>query len=508
MLAYVLHCSARGSGAYRLVRSMDGAGLQESLRPAPLKLDGIISGRDALSAKKAVATSSKAAAAAAPAVDSKTPPLLAMLLGGLLLWLLPLAYGSLVSSSPCFTCVVISQVGAYFNVALLVLGLIIALLLYGWKRTLDTGVDCCWMQLCGQDANMQILRAVLWLVDEGPGRAAPSNKQMNRAALARSSEMRVERVEPGRIVFAGSSTFSYWNQMAEDWAPLPTLNVAFGGSSTAQVNAHFGRLVKRQSPAVIVYYCGTNDLLAGLPAVACLEGFKHFVALCRAHPETRMCPIVYLGINTTPLHRLYGEVRRTAIFSANQLVHKFVKSEDTTPGGTSGPAVPPEVLAKILPSADAAAGAAATEGADDGLAHAPLFPEVEAPLGSGTSSSTERQDGMATWHAGMVAGAMAVAESLPAPELGGSAGAESVTIDNPALHESVERAGPNGGQQPPVTSQSAHGPLFFVDLDAADWSDDMSMYLGDGHHLNDAGHSALAELLKPIVQPLWRARTR
>ena len=51
----------------------------------------------------------------------------------------------------------------------------------------------------------------------------------------------------------------------------------------------------------------------GLPAVVCFEGFKEFVRLCRENGETRMCPIIYLGINTTPLHRLYGGTRCEAI---------------------------------------------------------------------------------------------------------------------------------------------------------------------------------------------------
>jgi lysophospholipase L1-like esterase len=137
-----------------------------------------------------------------------------------------------------------------------------------------------------------------------------------------------------------------------------------------------------------------------------------------------------------------------------------------------------------------------------------MFPEVEAPLDACAGSringvsgrETERQDGMATWHAGMVAGARAVADSMAAPAAGaeGAAGPGRTLTTNPAAED---------GPSPPLRSQPTHGPLFFVDLDAARWSNDRSMYLGDGHHLNDAGHTALAELLRPIVEPLWRART-
>ena len=121
---------------------------------------------------------------------------------------------------------------------------------------------------------------------------------------------------------------------------------------------------------------------------------------------------------------------------------------------------------------------------------------------------------MSTWHAGMVAGAMAVAASMPAPapaagpEVVAAEGAGNTLItQNPTAEEQVGRSVAASGLTPPVRPQPTRGPLFFVDLDAASWTSDRSMYLGDGHHLNDAGHSALAELLKPIVEPLWRART-
>ena len=511
---------------------MDSSGLTESLRPAPLQLDGIVSGRDALSAKKGAqsgSSGSSSSSGADTAYESTTPPLASLCLGALLLWLMPTIYQAVASATEsCLLCDIVAQVGIYMLQAVGVLGLLVAVLMHGWLRTLRTGEDCWWLRLCGQSASMQILRVLLWLVDNGPARAGPSNSWMNRAALAKSGEMRADRVEADRIVFVGSSTFTYWNQLAEDWAPLPTLNAAFGGSSTAQVNAHFSRLVKRNRPAVIVYYCGTNNLLAGLPAVSCVDGFKQFVALCREHAETRMCPIVYVGIITTPFHSMFGEVRKAAIFSANELVHKYVKSQDTTPGGTLGPLLPPEALAGVLP----APAPAAAEGA-------PLFPEVEAPLGaaaaatgaaaaaaaasSGGGGGGERQDGMATWHAGMVAGAMAVAESMPAPEpmpdsaAAAGAGAEAgagagltLTIKNPSADSAAgggAAAAVRSGLSPPTTTQPTRGPLFFVDVDSASFSSDLRMFHGDGHHLNNSGHTALAELLKPIVQPLWRART-
>ena len=66
----------------------------------------------------------------------------------------------------------------------------------------------------------------------------PSEK---RAVCRKGTPRRVAR--PAPVVFVGASTFTYWHALAEDWAPHPVANVAFGrgscvafgGSCVAQV---------------------------------------------------------------------------------------------------------------------------------------------------------------------------------------------------------------------------------------------------------------------------------
>ncbi|MEY2878853.1 MAG: hypothetical protein RLZZ15_1233 [Verrucomicrobiota bacterium] len=70
---------------------------------------------------------------------------------------------------------------------------------------------------------------------------------------------------PGGILFVGSSIFRQWTTVAEQMAPLPVLNRAFGGSRTGDQLARFDQLVPRYAPKVIVYYCGSNDLKASPP---------------------------------------------------------------------------------------------------------------------------------------------------------------------------------------------------------------------------------------------------
>lgn len=96
----------------------------------------------------------------------------------------------------------------------------------------------------------------------------------------------------GGILFVGSSIFRQWTNVAEQMAPLPVLNRAFGGSRTGDQLARFAQVVPPYAPKVIVYYCGSNDLKAGAepedPA-AIFARFREFSERVRAaYPDTRL----------------------------------------------------------------------------------------------------------------------------------------------------------------------------------------------------------------------------
>lgn len=103
----------------------------------------------------------------------------------------------------------------------------------------------------------------------------------------------------GTIACVGSSSMRMWKTIAQDLAPLPVWNRAFGGSRTGdQVNA-FPRLLLPHKPRVIVYYCGDNDLAKpDADPQNAVKGFSEFVAVVRKElPTTR---IVYLSIKPSP----------------------------------------------------------------------------------------------------------------------------------------------------------------------------------------------------------------
>jgi lysophospholipase L1-like esterase len=103
------------------------------------------------------------------------------------------------------------------------------------------------------------------------------------------------------IVFVGSSIFHRWTNLAQQMAPLPVLNRAVDGTQTADMLRMLDSDVLASRPKVIVYYCGSNDVDAGEPAVRIVERIRQFVArVATALPDTR---IVFVSINRAPEKR-------------------------------------------------------------------------------------------------------------------------------------------------------------------------------------------------------------
>ena len=139
-----------------------------------------------------------------------------------------------------------------------------------------------------------------------------TDMRMAAAASARAAALSASPPLRGSVIFVGSSTFTFWLNLAEDMraagVPVQSVNVAFGGSTTRHVLAAADELCIRFAPAVVVYFCGTNDL--NLNKSGATANFAAFVARLRASvPAAR---IVYLAPTITPFVRSRGaaSVRR------------------------------------------------------------------------------------------------------------------------------------------------------------------------------------------------------
>jgi hypothetical protein len=110
----------------------------------------------------------------------------------------------------------------------------------------------------------------------------------------------------GAILFVGSSIFRKWTHLTEQMAPLPVFNRAFGGSRTAEVLYYMDKIVLPYKPAIIVYYCGSNDINAG-----------EFSERVRTRlPQTH---ILYVSINRAPQKK----DRWDLVDSTNALVREY-----------------------------------------------------------------------------------------------------------------------------------------------------------------------------------------
>lgn len=99
-----------------------------------------------------------------------------------------------------------------------------------------------------------------------------------RKEILRFAELDRERPPPQcPVLFVGSSSIRLWQTLAEDMAPLPVLNRGFGGSSIADANYYFDRIVAPYRPRAIVFYAGENDLDAGRSPADVAAEFRRFL---------------------------------------------------------------------------------------------------------------------------------------------------------------------------------------------------------------------------------------
>ncbi len=94
--------------------------------------------------------------------------------------------------------------------------------------------------------------------------------------------------KPGCIVFAGSSSFRYWDTLASDMKPLDVVNRGFGGSEMRDLNFYAKRIIIAYKPSAVVVYEGDNDLADNSKSPQMVAGdFRRFIQIVHTSlPET------------------------------------------------------------------------------------------------------------------------------------------------------------------------------------------------------------------------------
>ena len=99
----------------------------------------------------------------------------------------------------------------------------------------------------------------------------------------------VPQPEQGGVLLVGSSIFRNWTTFAADLAPIPVTNRAFGGSRTADQLFFFDRVVPSSRAALVVWYCGSNDIKGGIATTVVLENTKQWIERTHAAlPDSRI----------------------------------------------------------------------------------------------------------------------------------------------------------------------------------------------------------------------------
>lgn len=146
--------------------------------------------------------------------------------------------------------------------------------------------------------------------------AAPPKADRWEAGIQKfEAEDRAQPPVPGGNLFMGSSSIVRW-PIAKSFPDLPCTNRGFGGSTFPDQLKYMDRIIPRQQPAVIVLYCGDNDLARGRTPEQVRNDYEQFVS--RARQSVPDVKIVYIAIK--PSGKRWAN--RANIVKANDLIQQ------------------------------------------------------------------------------------------------------------------------------------------------------------------------------------------
>lgn len=107
------------------------------------------------------------------------------------------------------------------------------------------------------------------------GQPGPASFASEIAAFEQAD--RASPPKPCALLFVGSSSIRMWRSLAADMTPYRVINRGFGGSTIADVNQHFDRVVAPYRPKAIFFYAGENDIDAGKSPIEVRAEFERFL---------------------------------------------------------------------------------------------------------------------------------------------------------------------------------------------------------------------------------------
>ena len=153
--------------------------------------------------------------------------------------------------------------------------------------------------------------------------AAPAKPRFwsNIEGFRKQDSMQAPPADP--IVFVGSSSFTIWQTMNQDFPGYPILNRGFGGSTLTDVIRYADDVIIKYHPKQVIIYCGDNDLANSqtITAETVVERFKTLYNIIRKKlPETT---VDFVSIKPSPSR----ENLLPKMIAANAAIKKFLAGE-------------------------------------------------------------------------------------------------------------------------------------------------------------------------------------
>lgn len=110
-----------------------------------------------------------------------------------------------------------------------------------------------------------------------------------------------ELYEQGSVLFIGSSSFRFWDNMQEDLNPIQVINNGFGGAKIPDVLYFQKQLIDTYQPKKIVFFLGSNDITGHEKLLSAEEILVLYEKLARSvHKKFPNCKLYILPITPTP----------------------------------------------------------------------------------------------------------------------------------------------------------------------------------------------------------------
>jgi lysophospholipase L1-like esterase len=126
----------------------------------------------------------------------------------------------------------------------------------------------------------------------------------------------------GAVLFVGSSSIKRWKTLSADMSPMPVINRGFGGSTLAEAEYYFHRIIYRHNPRILVVYSGENDLHSKwLSFDTVIADFNRFRARVRQFLPNTRC--FFISVKHSPSRWNSAE----KFDQANMLISEFCRAD-------------------------------------------------------------------------------------------------------------------------------------------------------------------------------------